>query len=312
MKTLRILAVATALVAMPAWSQTPETLARQADALRATLPEVHVAAAERVQSVTRRFGGATVASANDEPYALHMLPYIPGPGRFPQGFLRIANLGTTDDTVTMILVDDDGALYHDVAVDVPWGQTVHVNSNDIAGRTGKAGVRVTTIRSPDAPVYWTIARSGTSTFIRAFTRSKTGFINDVGNARGSSSFEGRQSTLLGTANPGSNRSIVGELRILNFELEAIDVDLLARDDHGYGSGLVTCSIPESGALILETLDLELGTAPGCVGAWGDGAGKWAVLTESDGLHFSTSSLRSVELGILANISDARALRFEYD
>ena len=253
-------------------------------------------------------------AANNE-YALFLLPVIPPPEYYPQGFYRLTNFGDTDDTVAVLINDDAGNLSWRVEVDVPAGETRHVNSDDLAGRGSKPGVRVTDVlREPSDFDYWGIAESGLSISISAFTRSPSGFINDVGTMAISSRENGGQHrSKLATANPGHNRSIVGVVRYLNLDTDAnLALDVWAYDDAGERSGTAYCTIAPSAALFVFVRDLENGDVPACSGSWGMGKGKWEVHAASDDLHLAMSFLYSVELGIFANITTAEVYRAVVD
>ena len=259
--------------------------------------------------------GSGKLAANGNEYALFLLPVVPPPGYFPQGFYRITNFGDIDDTVFISISDDAGNLSWRVEVDVPYGESRHVNSADLAGWGTKPGVRVTDVlREPSDRDYWGLADSGPDISISAFTRSPDGFINDVGTmALPSIDARDQWRTKLATANPGSNRSIVGIVRYLNLDTEySINLDLWAYDDAGFQSNVAYCTIGPSAALFVQVWDLENGTAPGCSGAWGGGVGKWEVHAASDDLHFAMSFLYSVELGILANVTTAEVYKSLFD
>ena len=268
--------------------------------------------ADQLRSLIR---GPHKQTATADEYALFLLPVVLPPGYYPQGFFRMTNLGDTDDTVSISISDDAGNLSWQVEVDVPYGESRHVNSDDLAGWGTKPGVRIThTLREPSDLDYWGLAESGPDISISAFTRSPDGFINDVGTmALPSKQDDGEWRSKLATANPGSNRSIVGIVRYLNLDTDySIDLDLWAYDDSGVRSGVAYCTVGPGAALFVQVQDLENGTAQGCSGEWGRGKGKWEVHAESDDLHFAMSFLYSVELGILANVTNAEVYKALFD
>ena len=247
--------------------------------------------------------------------AIHLLPFVTRPGIFPQGFFRIANVGSSDETIEILLADDVGNVEWQVEIDTQGGETRHVNSDDLAGWTTKGGIRTTYTGNSlsDPKTYTAVLETSRNIFIRAFTRSSDGFINDVGTAQ--FPFRNRSNlwaTVLGTANPGSNQSIVGVLRYINFDTvgDRALVDIWGYDDAGSRSGTATCSVPKLGTLSVDVIDLEQGTHPWCSGSLGGGVGKWEVHSASDSLHMAMSFLLSVRLGILANISTAQIYREE--
>ena len=267
------------------------------------------AAGKLAAFVSRHVQAAAVSAAPVT--AIHVLPYIAPPGIFPQGFFRITNIGGSDETVELLLIDQDGVLSFDAQIDTRAGETRHVNSEDLAGLGDKWGVRVVDLRvipTTEDRTYGAFAQTSGNIRIGAFTRSRNGFINDVGSHQlAASSGDGLFQTTLFTANPASNRSTVGVLRYVNLNAEhAEQIDLWAYDERGRFSGRVTCEIPARGALDLNTLQLEEGLHDSCSGMWGDGEGKWQVHSESASLHIAMSFMYSMELGILANVSNADA------
>ena len=211
--------------------------------------------------------------------AIHLIPFIMRPEVFPQSFFRLANVGSVDETVELILSDDEGNVEWGVEIDLFGGETRHVNSDDIAGLTTKGGIRVSYFGSNirARKNYFALSETSTKVYMRAFTRSIDGFINDVGTLKVPfRANNDRWTTILGTANPGSNRAVVGWIRYVNLETEfsSIDVDLWGYDDTGRRSSTVTCRIPQSGALMIEIDSLErAGNHPWCSGTWGAGKGE---------------------------------------
>ena len=262
-------------------------------------------------------GRSAIQPKNEVQNYLHILPLVVRPGVFPQGFFRISNDGDDDETITLRLSDNEGNVQWFVNIDTLAGQTRHVNSDDLAGWSDKWGIR-TTYFGTDIRAEKTYAASAETSpgiIIRAFTRSRNGFINDVGisGAPVEDEDSGLTRTILGTANPGRNRDIVGILRYLNLEREReLALDIWAFDDEANRTATVTCTIPPLGSITVEVADLEAGEDSRCSGMWGTGIGKWEVHSESDGKHLGMSFLLSVELGILANISYGNTARIPWD
>ena len=247
---------------------------------------------------------------------VHFIPYVNPPEWIPQSFIRIANISNLDETIELLLADGAGNVEWSVEIDLFAGETRHVNSDDIAGLTTKGGIRVDYFGSDvrAAKSYVAVGETSNDIFMRSFTRSADGFINDVGTVQQPfQTPDGRSATVLGTANPGSNRAVVGWLRYINLDtsVDSISIDLFAYDDSGRASRTVACRIPKLGALMLEIDVLErAGNHPWCTGTWGDGKGKWEVHSRSDSVHLAMSFLYSAQLGILANVSTADVFRAE--
>ena len=248
--------------------------------------------------------------------AVHFIPYINPPEWIPQSFIRIANISNLDETIELLLADDEGNVEWSVEIDLFAGETRHVNSDDIAGLTTKGGIRVDYFGSDirAAKTYVAFSETSTDIFMRSFTRSTDGFINDVGTVKlPFEARDGRSATVLGTANPGSNRAVVGWLRYINLDtsVDSISIDLFAYDDTGRASNTVGCRIPKFGALLIEIDALErAGNHRWCSGTWGVGKGKWEVHSRSDSTVAAMSFLYSTQLGILANVSTAEVVRAE--
>ena len=282
--------------------------ARVAENLRDFIRNHHLSAKPKSRDQIQR-------KSSRQETIIHVLPLVIRPGVFPQGFFRIANAGSSDETIEILLANDAGRAGWVVEVDTRGGETRHVNSDDLAGWTDKAGIRSSQlgIDLSDETTYAAVTETSTNIHIHAFSRSEDGFINDVATTQIPFRTDSDDwSTILPTANPGSNRAAVGILRYLNLDRvssEAV-LDIWAYDDNGTRSGTATCAIPRRSTLTIETSDLEQGTHSSCSGSWGDGVGKWEVHTQSNSLHMAMSFMFSEELGILANVSTAEIYRAE--
>ena len=142
-----------------------------------------------------------VTAESDQQTALHLIPFIMRPEVFPQSFLRIANVGISDETVELLLSDDNGNVELSVQIDLFAGETRHVNSDDIAGLTTKSGVRAVYLGSNirARKNYMALSETSRNIYMSAFTRSVDGFINDVGTLKSPSLADnGRWNTVLAT------------------------------------------------------------------------------------------------------------------
>ena len=244
-------------------------------------------------------------------YSVFYLPFLPTPGVWPQGFVRFQNLGDIADQVYLLFTGESGEVAWTAVVDLPPGQTKGFNSDDLAGRTSKTGVTVEHNFAISGSSFMAIGEAGPDTYVTSFTRSNVGFITDMSTANVSFVPDGgtEHLTVFPIANPGSNNLIQGWLRYMNVSDFQIKLRLAAFDDRGNLSGEVTCILPAFGSINLLTVDLESGWLPrACSGAWGDGIGKWEVLTLSDHLFLGMSFMYSTELNILANVSNPVVVR----
>ncbi|MDE0371571.1 MAG: DUF4189 domain-containing protein [Rhodospirillales bacterium] len=101
-------------------------------------------------------------------------------------------------------------------------------------------------------------------------------------------------------NPGSNRSQVSRLRLINPSDTGVRVTIYGLDDSGERSGDVDLTVPAGGARTVSAQELESG-GRGLSGRLGDGAGKWHLFVSADRPIKLMSLLRS-PTGNLTNLS----------
>ena len=101
-------------------------------------------------------------------------------------------------------------------------------------------------------------------------------------------------------NPGSNRSQVSRLRIINPSDTDARVEIYGLDDEGERSGDVDLTVPAGGARTVSAPELGSG-GRGLSGRLGDGAGKWHLFVSADRAIQLANLLRS-PTGHLANLS----------
>ena len=241
-------------------------------------------------------------------YSVALLPYLPPPGVWPQGFVRLSNWGDTDDQAHFEFSGEYGETAWTALVDLPAGQTRGFNMDDLAGRTQKPGITVGHDVGISSGSYTALVQTGPQVFAYAFTRSRVGFITDVSTAnlhvetgRGDDPHFAMD---LSTLNPGSNHKIVGMLRYVSLHSEQSVFQINGIDDSGTPSTAVHCALPPWGFVDLDVRDLESGELPpSCTGSWGDGTGKWQVISQTDNPSlFGMSFMYSVDLGIRSNVT----------
>jgi len=106
------------------------------------------------------------------------------------------------------------------------------------------------------------------------------------------------------ANPASNESLQGFIRIINQSTFAGEVTLTATDDTGLAApgGAITFTLAANAAKQFNSLDYEFGnTEKGLSGALGHGTGKWRMHLSSS-LELSAMSLIRTKDGFLTNLS----------
>ena len=110
-------------------------------------------------------------------------------------------------------------------------------------------------------------------------------------------------------NPGSNKTIRSELRLVNPADQPRTVRIGAWDSNGdFGEGVVQCTLSAHAVVRLMAAALEAGPEhPACTGdRWGDGAGKWFVQVEDTEVRdeplIAMSLLYSAATGLVTNVS----------
>ena len=104
-------------------------------------------------------------------------------------------------------------------------------------------------------------------------------------------------------NPAQNPNQLSRLRVINTNLQAVDIQIEGRDDSGQlGQSMVTTTLAPLASIELSSVDLENGNAAlGLTGKLGDGAGKWQ-LTVSATARITVQSLLFDPVGKLTNLS----------
>ena len=247
------------------------------------------------------------------------LVHVIGPEQWPQGFYRIRNRNVNaEEKVTFSIYrpcgqdcgPSGGYLAVQTELTVPAGETVHANSNHLFGYDRSRpyiDVIEEGAEGPSGTIYWGMVVGSTDVLIGAYSRSRTGFISDLGSAGVMRASEQDPALYLGRVtsigNPGSNSAARGVLRFINPYDTGATVSLRGWDDRGAPSKVVECEIPAWGALSLNTAQLERNASDArCLGVFGDGFGKWDIWAFSDRALATQGGLLSADLNITSNLS----------
>ena len=192
------------------------------------------------------------------------------------GFLRIVNRSSRAGTVHIHAIDDAGARFGPVELDLASKSAAHINSGDLErgnpqkGLSGGVGIGRGEWRLELATDLDILARS--------FVRTDDGFVTPLD---GTSTLEGHSCTV-DFFNPSSNPNQLSELRLANPSGHDAEVAVAGTDDRGHDApdGEVRFTLPAGEARALTAYDLEWGEGA-VFGRLGDGAGKWRLSLSAD-------------------------------
>lgn len=268
------------------------------------------------------------------PTEVIVLPYMPPPGAWPQGFIRMsASTFPRSPEVQPFYVtvhNEQGQMKWHAVVELPRGHTRGVTMAHLAGMADDRDyVRAEEVPGVEASasymVFVEVAPCFGDASARGMSRSKDGFLVDLGIFSGAAKAEGVDWSGYVSANvllnPASNRKTVGLIRVANPGGGGpADIALRGRDDDGRlirGDPAlpptVTCSIPPRAAIFLDVADLEAGSLALHEGSgglcegdgFGDGGGKWNVGSTSHGRGgrpFLLQGFLRSSTGLLSNVS----------
>ena len=238
-----------------------------------------------------------VASAAQEPEPTHALPFIPSASDAlsRQGFVRIINHSDESGEVRIEAIDDEGASYGPVMLDIGAGEAVHFNSDDLENGNAEKGLS-DGVGAGEGD--WRLAlSSGLDIEVLSYVRTSDGFLTSMHDTVPSE--DGTHRVVF--FNPGSNESQVSRLRLVNSGEVAAEVSIAGVDDRGTSpGGEVTATIPAGASRTFTAAALESG-GEGLEGGLGDGAGKWRLTVQSE-QPLVAMSLLSDPMGYLTNLS----------
>ena len=212
-----------------------------------------------------------------------------------EGFVRIINHSARAGTVEVRAIDDSGRRFGPVSLAIGAKETKHFNSTDLedgnAGKGLSGGVG-------DGDGDWRLELS-TALDIEPLVYSRTadGVMTGMHDVVAQSDGSRHHVPIF---NPGSNRSKVSRLRLVNPSDADTRVEIYGVDDAGARSGDVSFEVPAGGARTVSAQELESG-GQGLSGGLGDGTGKWQLFVTADRSVQLVNLLRS-PTGHLSNLS----------
>ena len=234
-----------------------------------------------------------LSTSSDADLVVPMFPAASHPTQ--QGFVRVANLGSAPGRAKIRGYDDTGASYGPLALWLPAGRTVHLNSDDWEfGNTEKSLAGAAGAGEGS----WRLAfESSLDLAVSAYVRTSDGFLTSIHDlverdtcvtddaedepvaarsARPVSFRDCRDERRVPFFNPASNTRQVSSLRLVNRGESDAAVTIFGVDDDGVERGPATLSLSAGTARTLTSLALESGGGEGLAGALGDGTGKWEL------------------------------------
>ena len=216
------------------------------------------------------------AEAQSEQRSEHTLPLVTAASNHAQqGFVRIINHSGRAGTVEIHAIDDSGDRFGPVSLDLAGNASVHFNSADL--ESGNDAKRLSG-GIGDGEGDWRVELSTTLDIEPlAYVRTADGFVTGMHDlvVEGGSLHHH-----VPIFNPGSNRSQVSRLRLINPSGTDARVEIYGLDDEGARSGDVDLTVPAGGARTVSAQELESGGS-GLSGVLGDGAGKWHLFVSAD-------------------------------
>ena len=230
-------------------------------------------------------------------HAVHLFPSA-SDARGREGFARVINHSSQGGVVTIRAFDDGGAAHGPLTLPIEANETVHFTSGDLEGGNAAIGLSGGTGRGGG---HWRLALSSDLDIeVLSYVRTADGFLTAMHDAAPA---EGRRHRVA-SFSPGSNRSQVSLLRLVNPGGEPVKVSIAGVDDAGASPGTgATATVPAAGSRTYTAAELESGDEEGLSGSIGDGAGRWRLVVESE-RPVVVMSLLSSRTGHLTNLSTA--------
>lgn len=215
-----------------------------------------------------------------------------------QGFIRLINHSSVGGGVVIWGIDAEGVRSPGtVSVVLSPQQALQVNSQDLeSGNEGRGLQGALGSGTGD----WTLVlRSDIDLEALAYIRTPSGFLTSMHDRV---SGDGAQ-WWVPVFNPGNNPNQRSLLRVVNTEVDAVDLVITGIDDLGNPAlGSAELSLSGLSSIELSALDLENGNpALGVSGGLGGGSGKWQLQVNASG-RISVQSLLSDPNGNLTNLS----------
>ena len=239
--------------------------------------------------VTRRYALPLMLSASDS----------------REGFVRLVNRSGESGTLLIHAVDDAGARYGPVEMNVDAGETIHFNSGDLESGNADKGI-AGGIGVGDG--HWRLELDTDLDIAPlAYVRTSDGFLTSM-HETSERLDDGRY--YVPFFNPAGNGAQVSSLRLVNPGTEDAEITITGIDDRGSPppEGEVWLTLPAGEARAIAAVELESG-ADGLQGRFGSGTGKWRLFLTATA-PIQAMSLLDSPTGNLTNLSArgrARAL-----
>ena len=219
-----------------------------------------------------------------------------------QGFVRVFNRSNRSGHVRIDAIDDTGRRFGPTLLWLDAWASKNFNSRDLEEANPSVGLYGGVgSGAGDWRLELRADHEDHEIEARAYIRTPDGFLTSVHQVAEETA-PGSLRYYVPFFNPGSNRSQVSLLRLINPDTDAARVVISGVDSKGDAGprGDVRLSLPGGGAVLLNAQQLEEGGA-GLQGRLGDGAGKWQLYVESD-RPLQVMSLMKTRSGHLSNLS----------
>ena len=228
-----------------------------------------------------------------------MFPAAMDPTR--QGFARVINHSARVGMVEIEAIDDDGAVFGPVSLQIDASETLHFNSGDLENGNEAKGLPTGT--GPGNGDWRLVLSSQLDIEVLSYIRTPAdGFLTSMHDVVALDD-DGRHHVAI--FNPGSNMNQVSQLRVINPGDAAVEVTITGIDDAGESpGGPIQITVQANAAMTLDADELESGT--GLQGVLGDGTGKWQLFVEADQPIHVVNLMALPQTGHLTNLSTAPA------
>ena len=211
-------------------------------------------------------------STSETAQYVYLFPSASEPLR--EGFVRVINHSAEAGEVRIDPTDDSGRSFDTLTLSIEASQTKHFNSGDLENGNEGKGLRGSTGSGQGD---WRLTFSSDLDIeVLSYIRTKDGFLtamHDVAPEEEDGSWR------IAIFNPGSNKSQVSHLRLINSGEEMAAITIRGTDDRGKASEEMMLSLDAGMAREVSAEHLETG-ASDLQGMLGDGAGKWRLEVES--------------------------------
>ena len=216
-----------------------------------------------------------------------------------QGFVRVFNRSNRSGYVRIDAIDDTGRRFGPTLLWLDAWASKNFNSRDLEEANPSVGLYGGV---GDGTGRWRVElRADYEVEAGAYIRTPDGFLTSMHQVAEETE-PGSLRYYVPFFNPGSNRSQVSLLRLINPGTDAARVVISGVDSKGDAGprGDVRLSLPGGDAVLLSAQQLEQGGA-GLQGRLGDGAGKWQLHVDSD-RPLRVMGLMQTRSGHLSNLS----------